>query len=78
MTERLKAAAIMRNDEVFERGFRSHRELRQALGDDDPDKGKPYDVDGFVTTEGRFVDRYDARAVAIAAGQIHPSSDVDW
>jgi hypothetical protein len=90
VTERLKAAAIMRDGQMLERGFRSHWELRQALNPNDPDPriGAPGDIDGFVTSEGRFVDRNGAREVAIAAGQIHQSwkaakrallsSDINW
>lgn len=88
MTERLKAAAILRDHAILERGFKSHYQLRQALDDPDPRTSKPDDIDGFTTTENRFVDRYEARDVAIAAGQIHASwktasrpllsSDIDW
>jgi hypothetical protein len=48
----------------------------------------PGDIEGFVTTNGRFVDRREAKDVALAAGQIHSSwktatrkllsSDVHW
>lgn len=88
--ERLQAAAILRNGEVLERRLQSHWELRAALDPDNPDprQGLLGDIDGFVTTAGRFVDRSAARDVAIAAGQIGPmwksasrpllSSDIDW
>lgn len=88
--ERLKAAAIVRNGEVLERGFKSHWELRMALnpGLIDYRQGEPGDVEGFVTTAGRFVDRNEARTVGIAAGQLHDSwrkasrpllsSDINW
>jgi hypothetical protein len=90
MSERLKAAAILRDGKVLERGFRSHYQLRQAIDPDDPDPrmGQLGDTDGFITTNGRFVDRDEAREVALAAGQIHPSwktaarkllsSDINW
>lgn len=90
MRERLKAAAILRAGEVLERGFHSHYQLRQTIDPDDPDPriSKPGDVDGFVTTEGRFVDRNEAREVGINAGQLNPqwktagrlllSSDINW
>lgn len=84
--ERLKAVAILRDGQMHERGFRSHYELRMALTGED--RSRPGDKDGFVTSTGRFVDRDQARHVAIAAGQISPqwktgtrkllSSDVNW
>jgi hypothetical protein len=88
--ERLKSVAILRSEEVLERGFKSHYQLRLAIDPDDPDPRMPKlgDIDGFVTTTDRFVDRDEAKEVAIAAGQIHPSwksatrkllsSDVNW
>ncbi|MGY3581376.1 hypothetical protein ACVIGB_000555 [Bradyrhizobium sp. USDA 4341] len=88
--ERLRAVAILRGDEVIERGFTSHYQLRQAIDPDDPDPrtSKAGDIDGFITSQGRFVDRDEAREVAIAAGQIHSSwktatrkllsSDINW
>jgi hypothetical protein len=88
--ERLKAVAILRGDEVIERGFTSHYALRQAIDPDDsaPQISKPGDIEGFVTNEGRFVDRDEAKEIAIAAGQIHSSwktatrkllsSDINW
>lgn len=88
--EKLRAAAILRDGTVLERGFKSHYQLRMAIdpNDRDPRNPKPGDTDGFVTTEGRFVDRDEAREVAITAGQIHPSwktatrkllsSDINW
>lgn len=88
MGERLKAAAVIRDGAIIERGFRSHYQLRQALGDPSPQTSNLNDVEGFVTTDGRFVDRAEAREVALAAGQIHPSwktasrpllsSDINW
>lgn len=87
--ERLTAAAIIRNGDVLERGFKSHWQLRQSLDPTaDPRMGEPGDVEGFTTSTGRFVSRDEAREVAIKAGQIHPSwktaqrkllsSDIDW
>lgn len=90
MAERLTAAAIMRDGEVLERGFKSHYQLRLALDPDDPDPRmtKLGDVDVFLTSAGRFVDRDNAKGVAIAAGQISSmwktgtrkllSSDSNW
>lgn len=88
--ERLKSVAIRRDGEVLERGFHSHYQLRIAVDPNDPDPrhGRPGDVDGFMTSTGRFVDRDEARRVALSAGQIHASwkeasrqllsSDVHW
>lgn len=89
-TERLKAAAIMRDGALLERGFKSHYQLRAALDPDDPapQYSKDGDLEGFVTSTGRFVDRDEARAVGMAAGQLHTSwanakrpllsSDINW
>lgn len=88
--ERLVAAAIMRDGKMLERGFQSHSELRAALNPEmmSPNRHVEGDIDGFVTSAGRFVDRLDARDVAITSGQIGPmwkdatrdllSSDVNW
>lgn len=88
MTERLTAAALFRDGKWIERGFQSHYALRQALGDALPQTRNLNDVEGFATSEGRFVTRKEAVEVAIAAGQINPqwrtaqrellSSDVNW
>ena len=86
--ERLKAAAIIRNGEVIALGFRSHYQIRQALGDDNPQARNLNDEEGFMTSHGRFVDRDEAVKVALACGQVgrvwgkYPrellSSDIDW
>jgi hypothetical protein len=86
-SERLRAAAIMRDGTILERGFKSHWELRAALNPerDNHTETVPGDIDGFVTTTGRFVDRAEAQEVAFAAGQISAlmrrpllSSDINW
>lgn len=86
--ERLTAAAIQRNGEVLERGFKSHYQLRAALGDTDPVCRQSGDVEGFMTSTGRFVNRFEAKDIAIQAGQISDgwrdatrqllSSDINW
>lgn len=90
MSEKLHAVAILRDGEVLERGFKSHYQLRASIDPSDPDPrhGKPDDVDGFVTSTGRFVNRDEAVPVGIASGQLHASwktakrpllsSDIDW
>lgn len=82
--EHLRAAAIIRGGAVLERGFKSHYELRAALTGDG-DHREPNDIEGFVTTSGRFVGRREAKDVAVACGQLKPgmtrevlSSDIDW
>jgi len=82
--ERLKCAAIMRDGKIHD-GLRSHYELRSALGDRSPQTSQLTDVEGFLTTKGRFVDRAEAQDVALLAGQLRSaqgrpllSSDIDW
>lgn len=57
--ERLRAVAILRNGAVLERGFKAHWELRAALNPElmDHTQTIPGDIDGFITTANRFVDR---------------------
>lgn len=88
--ERLVAVAIERDGVVLNSGFKSHYDLRAAIGPAGADHSKHVegDVDGFVTSTGRFVDRAGAKAVAIASGQIDEgwkqirrdllSSDINW
>lgn len=82
--ERLNCAAIERDGKIHD-GLRSHYELRQALGDTSPQTSNLNDVEGFLTSTGRFVGREEAQDVALAAGQIRAlqrrpllSSDIDW
>lgn len=83
-TERLRACAIMRHGVMLERGFKTHWELRAAYGDEDPYKPLVGDLSGFITTLGRFVERYEAVDIAVEAGQAEPmgrpllSSDINW
>lgn len=82
--ERLKCAAIQRDGKIHD-GLRSHYELRRSLGDTLPQTSQLNDVEGFLTSKGRFVDREEAQRVALAAGQISSlqrrpllSSDINW
>lgn len=85
--ERLASVAIQRDGKTHD-GLRSHYELRRALGDANPVPSNLNDVEGFMTSKGRFVDRDEAREVGVAAGQLHESwrtskrkllsSDIDW
>lgn len=87
--ERLKAAAIEREGVVVDRGVKSHYQLRAALDPGtDPNLSVPGDIEGFITTAGRFLTRAEAIPVAIEAGQLNPmwknakrpllSSDLNW
>lgn len=84
--EKLHAVALIRDGELHRQPYRgSHWQIRAALGDPDPTKHVNGDVEGFVTTSGRFVDRAEAQEIAIAAGQIRSlmgremlSSDITW
>jgi hypothetical protein len=88
MTERLTAVAIQRNGETFSQNFKSHYQLRCWLSDPDPQRSTRGDVDGFLTSTGRFVNRFEAKDIAIQAKQIHDrwretkrellSSDINW
>ena len=82
--ERLKSAAIMRAGEVHD-GGRSHYDVRRSLEDESPHISNHEDVEGFLTSAGRFVTRAEAQDVALAAGQIRSlqgrpllSSDIIW
>jgi hypothetical protein len=83
--ERLISCALIRDGEVHSRGFKEHWSIRAALGDADPYQKQPTDEYGFLTSEGRFVDREEGKIVAEGAGQVSPgmrrellSSDVNW
>lgn len=82
--EKLASVGIRREGKLHGQGFRSHYELRRSLGDPDPLVSKMSDEDGFITSEGRFVDREEGREVALACGQVSfasrrlLSSDVNW
>lgn len=89
--ERLISVAIIRDGQTHSRGFKSHGELRAALGDDDPynsNINRLDDTEGFLTNTGRFVNRDAARVVGVASGQLDDSwravqrpllsSDIVW
>lgn len=83
-TEKLVAAALIRNGVLESRGFKSHREIKAALGDANPSQKNFDDEEGFLTNTGRFVDREEAKRIGIASEQVRPmqrdllSSDVNW
>lgn len=85
--EKLSCCALIDKDGVtHQRGFKSHAELRAALGRAEPYKADTSDTYGFWTSAGRFVDRDKALTIAVAAGQVSErfggrellSSDVNW
>lgn len=65
-------------------GYRSHAEIRRALGDENPYVEREGDICGFWSSEGKFLTRYQASFVGAAAGQVSRegyailSSDVSW
>ena len=73
---------------VFEAGgmrYIGHRLLREKMADQGLAYSDLSDVEGFVTTEGRFIDRDEAKKIALVCGQIKYdsgrellSSDIDW
>lgn len=84
MTERLRAAAIIRDGVTHSHGFKSHSEIRRKLGDEDAYKSQHSDVEGFITEWDRFVGRSEAQAIGLMSGQAIPgsssllSSEVMW
>jgi hypothetical protein len=70
MTEKLVSVAIKRNGEIHSGGFKEHWRVRAALGDADPYAKNRTDENGFLTSEGRFVGRWEAGDIALQAGQI--------
>lgn len=60
--EKLVAVAIIRDGKTHH-GFKSHRELRQWLGDTDPAITQKGDREGFWTSTKRFVSRHEAKEV---------------
>ena len=84
MTERLVAAAIQRNGVVESRDFREHWRIRAALGDQEPSQKREGDIEGFLTSDGRFVGRYEASDIGYRSGQVDHagiqllSSMVNW
>ena len=70
--EKLVAVAIIRDGVTESRGFKSHWQVRAALGDENPQIHHDGDEEGFLTSTGRFVNRGQARDVGIASGQLSP------
>jgi hypothetical protein len=85
--ERLTQTAIRREGEEHH-SFKSHADLRRALGDTNPYVSKRSDEEGFWTSAERFVTRREAVEIGILAGQLTGawrdsgrqllSSDINW
>lgn len=81
--ERLVSCALIRDNKTHHQ-FHTHWELRAMLGDEDPHEPRRSDVYGFWTTEDRFVNRFEAAAIAFKCGQTSHadrallSSEIDW
>jgi hypothetical protein len=68
--EYLTSCAIIRDGETYGSRHRSHPEIRRALGDENPyNKFRGYQ-EGYITSEGRFVGRYEACDIGIRSGQV--------
>lgn len=78
MSERLESAAIKRDGVLHGGGFKSHWEIRAALGDAESNKSKMTDEEGFLTSAGRFVTRREAIDVGIASGQVGEGWRTAW
>ena len=68
--EKIAAAAIRQEDGSISEG-ENHAQIREELGAKDTPEGA---TEGFVTTEGRFVDRAEARQIAEDQGQLKPEA----
>ena len=82
--EHLVAAAIVRDGTIHSNGARAHYEIRHQLGDDNCSQSNPDDVEGFLSSTGRFLTRREAMVIGERAGQCRPmvrdllSSDIRW
>jgi hypothetical protein len=73
--EKIRSAAIhQRNGRIIEGA--NHKEIRELIlaTTYEPVKG----TEGFVTTNGRFVDRKDAAPIALASGQAEEIAVRPW
>lgn len=76
--ERLTGVAIIRDGKLLSMDKGSHSQLRGWK------EREPNDVEGFLTSENRFVGRATAHKIGVEAGQVHQigrellSSDVTW
>lgn len=70
--ETIERAAIFYNDTIYSvpRPGRHHTVIKMMYDDGFPTEAMALKNQGFVTSAGRFVDRYEGARVARAAGQI--------
>lgn len=66
---KIAAAAILRDGRLWT-GKRHHLIMRQMADELGPGIAPINDPQGFVTDDGRFVDREEAARIAFEAGQI--------
>lgn len=82
--ERLASVGLIRNGVLHGHGVKSHARVRQSLGDKNSWVSQLADNEGFITSEGRFVDRIEAQVIALESGQTTVagrkmlSSDITW
>lgn len=86
--EYLVGCGFIREGELHGYGmnYRSHAEIRLALGDEHPYRENHNDDSGFFTSTGRFVGRVEGSTIAAIAGEAAPmydgkrimSSDITW
>lgn len=73
----LKSVAFIDADGVTHHGFKSHWELRNSIGRENPAKALPTDTPGFWTVDDTFVTRAEAAVLCgWTAGREILSSDV--
>jgi hypothetical protein len=70
--ETIERAAILYNGTIYSvpRPGRHHTVIRMMARDNFPNEAMALKNQGFVTSTGRFVDRYEGAKIARAAGQI--------
>ncbi len=84
--ERLVACCLKRNGGMISRALKTHAAIRHFLGDANPYVEKPGDECGYFTSTGRYVNRREAAAVGVGAGQLPEgwgdrevlSCDIEW
>ena len=67
--EHLVSCAIILSDGTPRHGFKTHAALRRSLGFEHPYETLHGTQDGFWTSKGRFVDRWQAGTLAYVSGQ---------
>lgn len=83
--EYLVGVAIIRDGVEHTYPGGSHSDIRRTLGDANPYKSTPGDAEGFYTSKGNVVSRWEALSIGIKSGQVKSmsnrellSSDVNW